>query len=148
MEAIDKSQVTRVTKKEVEAIDYIDYGLSNASKKAIASWASYTELENLIESVKNADISYFEGDEKIMDALFQDMRSSMPDKVNNQSVNARISALETKFHKLKSAVRIAKTPKAELISTIREFFISFSNFNLQMNKKLEKEAQDISKRNL
>lgn len=148
IETIEESQVTRITKKDIENLDYIEYGLSTASKKAVASWASYAELETLIESIKNADISYFEGDEKIMAALIQDLRDTTPEKVNNQSITARITALETKFHKLKSAVRISKTSKTELVSTIKEFFISFSNLNLQMNKKLEKEAQDISKTNL
>ena len=148
IENIEASQVTRITKNDIENLDYIEYGLSKASKKAVASWASYKELDNLILSVKNADISYFEGDEKIISALIQDLKSTIPEKVDNQSITARISALETKFHKLESAVRISKTPKAALISTIKEFFISFSNLNLQMNKKLEKEAQDISKVNL
>ncbi len=148
IENIEETQVTRITKNDIENLDYIEYGLSKGSKKAVASWASYTEVETLIESIKNADISYFEGDQKIMTALIQDLRSTIPEKMNNQSITARISALETKFHKLKSAVRISKTSKTELISTIREFFISFSNLNLQMNKKLEKEAQDISKTNL
>jgi len=148
IETIEEPQVTRITQSDIENLDYIEYVLSAASKKAVANWASYTELENLIESIKNADISYFEGDEKIITALIQDLRSTIPEKVNNQSVTARISALETKFHKLESAVRISKTPKTELISTIKEFFISFSNLNLQMNKKLEKDAQDISKGNL
>jgi hypothetical protein len=148
IETIEESQVTRITKSDIENLDYIEYGLSTASKKAVANWASYKELETLIESIKNADISYFEGDEKIMTALIQDLRSTIPEKVDNQSITARISALETKFHKLKSAVRISKTSNTELIATIKEFFISFSNLNLQMNKKLEKEAQDISKGNL
>jgi len=140
--------VSRITKNDIESLDYADYGLSNTSKKAVNNWASYTELETLIESIKNGDLLYFENDDEILTAFIADLRSTVPDKVGNESVNARLTALETKFLKLKSAVKIRQTTKAELLATIHEFLEAGSNLNLQMNKKFEKEAQDISKNDL
>ncbi len=148
LEEVEASQVLRVTKKEVESIRYLDYGLNSATKKAVVNWATYSELETLITSIRSADLSYFEGDNKIMQALIKDLKATIPENVSSQSIIARITALETKFYKLKSAVQITNTPKKELLEAVKEFLQACSNLNLQMNKKLEKEAQNISKSNL
>jgi len=139
LENTEVKQVSRITKKEVEAIKYLDYGLSSATKKAVDRWINYAELESIIESIKNGDLSYFKGDEKVISTFMKELKSDVPAKIKSQSIAARIIALETKFLKLKSAVQINNTPKAELLSTIKEFLQACSNLNLQMNKKLEKE---------
>lgn len=148
LESSEIIQTQRITKQEIEAIDFLDYGLSSPTKRAVANWSSYSELESLIESIKNGSLSYFESDQEIITVFIKELKSGAPEKITNQSVTARLTALETKFFKLKSAVNIASTPKTELISTIKEFFEACSNLNLQMNKKLEKDSQDISKTNL
>ncbi|RZV68314.1 MAG: hypothetical protein EX254_02120 [Flavobacteriaceae bacterium] len=144
----ETTQATRISKKDIESLSYADYGLSNASRKAVSSWASYGELEVLIQSINNADLLYFEGDEEVMTALIQDLKTTIPDNVSNESIIARITALETKFYKLKSAERLKTTTKDELLSSVMEFLEASSNLNLQVNKKFEKEAQDISKNQL
>lgn len=144
----ETSENTQLTKNDIEAIRYIDYGLSNSTKKAVSTWTGYSELETLIGSIKNGNLSYFEGDDEIMAAFIKDLKTNVPDQIDNQSIVARLTAFETKFYKLKSAVTIKTTTKEELISTIKEFFEACSNLNLQMNKKLEKEDQDISKTTL
>ncbi len=140
--------IVRITKKEVEDINYIEYGLSSTSKKRVSNWASYGELESQILSIKNGDLSYFKGDEKIIGALLKDLKATIPKNIFSESIMSRITAIETKLYKLKSAVKINQTPKNELLQSIKEFFVAFSNLNLQMNKKFEKEAQDISKSGL
>ena len=147
-ENIEQTKISRITKKDVEAIDYLDYGLSNATKKAMTTWTGYADLETLIKSIKSGNLSYFESDDEIINAFIKDLKSNVPEKITNQSIIVRITALETKFYKLKSAVKITTIPKKELIFTVKEFLEACSNLNLQMNKKLEKEAQNISKTNL
>jgi len=144
----EKTKTTRISKNDIEGLSYADYGLSNASRKAVDSWASFGELEVLIQSINNADLLYFEGDEEVMTAFIQDLKSTIPDNVSNESIIARIIALETKFYKLKSAERLKTTTKDELLSSVMEFLEASSNLNLQINKKFEKEAQDISKNQL
>lgn len=147
-ENTETTQVVRITKKEVEAIDFLDYGLSSTVKNAVIDWNNYTELQSLIASINNGDLSYFESDDEVMASFIKELKSGIPEKVKNQSVMARLTALETKFYKLKSAIKITNTLKEELTLSIKEFFEACSNLNLQMNKKLEKETQDISKPSL
>jgi len=148
VEVTQEIKTKRLTKKEIENITYTEYGLSSASKKGMTGWGSYKALEAQISKIKNADITYFEGDEEVIAAFISDLKSTIPEQVYSESVLARITALETKFYKLKSAVLIRQTPKEQLLENIQEFFVSFSNLNLQINKKFEKEAQDIYKSNL
>jgi hypothetical protein len=148
IENIEEIKTQRITKQEVEAIDFLDYGLSSATKKAVSDWMNFSELESIIESIKNGDLSYFESDKEILSTFIKELKSGVPEKVTSPSITARLTTLETKFYKLKSAVKITTTPKTELVSSIKEFFQAASNLNLQMNKKLEKEAQNIFKSNL
>lgn len=135
----------QLSKQDIEAIDYIDYDLSSTAKKATENWKNYTELQNLITSIKDTDLSYFQTDKEIHVSLFNDLISSIPDRIQSQPIEARIKTLQTKFFKFRSAVTLTTTTKQELTAVIKEFFISFSNLNLQINKKLEKESQDVSK---
>jgi len=54
-------------------------------------------------------------------------------------------ALETKIYKLESAISLSNTTTKTLMSSIKEVLVSFSNLNLQMNKKIERESQKIKK---
>ena len=49
------------------------------------------------------------------------------------------------IYKLQSITIISNGNKNDLYPVIKELLISFSNFNLQINKKFEKEAQNIQK---
>jgi len=138
----------KLSKKEIEAIDYVDYGLSDASKKAAKKWNTYSELEDIVQSIKSGDLSYFESDKEIHSSFNRDLRANLPIDIISQPIVVRLRALETKLFKLRSAVSLSTTSKDELLISIEEFLVAASNLNLQINKKLEKEAQDISKINL
>jgi len=151
-DSLDQDKTTanslQLSKNDVESIDYIDYGLSSASKKATIDWKNYSELETIISSIKTGDLSYFESDKEILKSFNLDLQASLPANINSQPIIVRLRSLETKLLKLRSAVSLSTTPKTELIITIKELLVAVSNLNLQINKKLEKEAQDISKTSL
>lgn len=65
--------------------------------------------------------------------------------MNSDATLARISALETHLYKLKSLANLESTSKDELLLTIKDFLISFSNFNFQMNQKIEADGINIAK---
>lgn len=140
---IEKNDL-KISKKDIETINYIEYDLSVSSKKALDSWKSYLEIQNLIELIKENDLSYFQSDKEIQQSLLNDLSNTIPDRIKSEAIEARVKVLKTKFFKLKSSVLISDS-KQEITTCIKEFFIAFSNLNLQINKKLEKEAQDILK---
>ena len=136
----------KLTAKDISKLKYLDFGVDDKVQPLIESWNEYTQLEDLILNVKNANLSYFKNDaKKNLQTLLKDLKEHMPDTINTPSVIARISVLETKLYKTESLSNLSTTKKEELANTIKELLVSFSNLNFQMNKKLEKDSQNIQK---
>ena len=114
-------------------------------QKVIGSWEKYTEFQKVILDVKVANLSFFRDNNEILTVLIDELKTTIPEMVNTPQVMARIIALETTLYKLESNVNLSNAKKETVISAVKEFLIAFSNLNLQMNKKLEKESQNIQK---
>lgn len=134
-----------ITKKEIENLRYNDYILSNDASNVAIDWQKYQELNTQIEYLKKADLSFFKNDITLMTAFINDFKAEIPNALKTNEINSRITALETKMLKLNSLLSLDNIPKNEQIEGVKEVFIAFSNLNLQINKKLEFEANNILK---
>jgi hypothetical protein len=132
---------------DISKIDYTEYVLDSKTKNATEPWLKYKEMEDVVMNVKQGDLSYFHDNdrENIMRNYFIALKKAIPDTLNTPAILSRILVLETKTHKLESISNLSTTTEIELNQTIKEFLVSFSNLNLQMNKKLEKDSQNIEK---
>ena len=142
---VDEKQSKTITKAEIENLKYNDYGLSTDAKKALNDWQKYQELNTQIEYLKTADLSFFKSDLTLISTFIIDFRTEIPKAVSTNEINSRITALETKMLKLNSLLLLDNIPKNEQLKGLKEVFVAFSNLNLQINKKLEFEANNISK---
>ncbi len=142
--AEDKQSKT-IIKSEVESLKYNDYRLSNDATKTVNDWQKYQELNTQIGYLKTADLSFFKSDITLITTFINDFKTEIPKAVNTNEINARITALETKMLKLNSLLLLDNITKNEQLEGLKEVFVSFSNLNLQINKKLEFEANNISK---
>jgi len=142
---IDKSQSKTITKKEIESLKYNDYGLSNDAIKVVNDWQKYQELNTQIGYLKAADLSFFKSDISLITTFINDFRTEIPKAMSTNQINSRITVLETKMLKLNSLLLLDNISKKEQLQGIKEVFVAFSNLNLQINKKLEFEANNISK---
>ncbi|MFG6685058.1 hypothetical protein ACGK9U_00640 [Mariniflexile sp. HNIBRBA6329] len=131
--------------KDISKIKYTDYILDTRVEEKITHWNYYKELHEVVNNVKKADLTYFKNNDKEIRELLINLKQSIPLEVNSASVMARITALETKLLKLESLSNLDTTSKTELLTTIKEFLVAFSNFNLQMNKKIENDNIIIEK---
>lgn len=134
-----------LTEKDISKLKYVEYTLDVKTENAIKDWLKYKDLEDIVDNVKKADLSYFNDNKKGIKTFLEELTKNIPDTVNTPSVTARITALETKLYKLESLANLQTTSKQELGETIREFLEAFSNLNFQMNKKLEKDSQKIER---
>jgi len=134
-----------ITKKEIENLKYNDYLLSSDATKAVIDWQKYQELNTQIDYLKAADLSFFKSDLTIITTFINDFRTEIPKKLSTNEIHSRITALETKMLKLNSLLLIDNISKNEQLEGMKEVFIAFSNLNLQINKKLEFEANNILK---
>ena len=145
---IDNSQEfsnVLVNKSDIENLKYVEFLADSKVKKQISDWEKYNELDRLVLDVKDANLSFFKGNKEIVNTLCEEFKSTIPENMNTPQVFSRIMALETKILKLESVVNLSKVEKEKALETIKEFLVAFSNLNLQMNKKIEKESQNIQK---
>jgi cysteinyl-tRNA synthetase len=133
----------KITESDISKLKFLEYGLDTKTEKEIQSWEKYKELEDITAKLKKGDLTFFKDNSEAIKTFLKDFKEKIPDTLNTPSVAARIIALETKLYKLESASNLSTTTKEELRVTIKEFLESLSNLNLQMNKKLEKDSQDI-----
>ena len=99
----------------------------------------------MVTKLKKGDLSYFKDNSEAIATFVKDLKGKVPDTINTSSVQARLTAFETKLYKLESVYNLPAYTKDELKTAIKEFLESLSNLNLQINKKLEKDSQHIEK---
>jgi len=147
--AISKSEQSSslITESDISKLKLLEYELDSKSENLIQSWEQYNELVSIISKLEKGNLLFFKNNKEVTTAFLKDLKEKIPDTVNTPSVSARIIALETKFLKLESCYNLSTTSKGELLQNIKEFLESFSNLNLQMNKKLEKDSQSIENPN-
>lgn len=144
-EATSNSFVEVVTKEDVQSLNYIDFVLDAKVERAISSWEKYSELQKIVLDIKDANLSFFRDNNEIIIALIEDLKTTLPEQVHSPHVEARILALETKLLKLESHANLSNAKKETVLMAIEEVLIAFSNLNLQMNKKIEKESQRVQR---
>lgn len=145
-DVVDSVQhVELINKQDVEKLKYVEFLPDAKVLKIIGNWDKYEELNLIVQDVKNANLSFFKANNEIVSTLTQELKTTVPERINSPQVMSRIIALETKIFKLESAVNLSKIDKDSTIESVKEFLVAFSNFNLQMNKKIEKESQNIQR---
>lgn len=143
-DAARENQTQDITEKDISEINYIEFTLDVKTEKAVENWEEYYTLQNAINNIKKADLSFFANAEDIKTTL-KSLKENIPDAVNAPSIIVRINAFETKLHKLESLYNLPTITKPEFISSIKEFFVSFSTLNFQLNKKIENDSRVIVK---
>ncbi|TYA74456.1 hypothetical protein [Seonamhaeicola marinus] len=134
-----------LTEKEVSKIDYDDFLLDEKTIEYTEYWDQYNELQTVLDNFKKADISFLIENNEVVTTTLKDLKQNIPEPLNTSSIIARINAFETKFLKLESLANLSSTSKEELIASIKDVLVAFSNFNLQMNKKVEFDHLNIEK---
>ena len=145
VETQEQIDAKTISQKDIESIRYDEYGLSSDSQKAVNDWQKFQELNIQIDLLKNGDLAFFSGDPLIIKTFLQELRTEMPKQLRTHEISARITALDTKAQKLNSLLRLANIDKQEKLNAIREFFVTTSNLNLQINKKFEFEKNNVLK---
>ena len=145
LETPEQIEARTISKKDIESIRYDEFWLSQDSQKAVNDWQKFQELNDQVDLLKKGDITYFSSDPLIVRTLLQELRTEMPKQLLTNEISARITALDTKTQKLNSLLRIDNINKEEKLQAIREFLVTISNLNLQINKKFEFEKNNVLK---
>ena len=136
---------SQITKEDISALKYDQFILDRKRQNSDKFWQKYTELDEIVLQVQQADFSFFKGNNEILNAFIKDLKESLPSEFDTPHIQARLVALETKMLKLEGVMNLSNPKKKEVLLVLRDFLSAFSNLNLQMNKKIERESQNIQK---
>ena len=136
---------TSITKADIEQLNYTEFILDTDSDKKIVGWLKYREMADRINELKNADLSFFKSDKKIVETLITEFEDTCPEDISNEAIHARILIVETMYLKLNNTVNMTTSSKSDIKKSITDLLEAFSNLNYQINKKFERDSQNIEK---
>ena len=136
---------SQITSKDIEALDFTDYMLNPSSQSKVADWEKLHELNTQAEFLKKGDLSFFAGSDSIVKVFMGEFKAEIPASVKTNVIKARVTALETKLLKLNGTSELDNISKDALLQDIKEFLEALANLNLQINKKFEKDANNVSR---
>jgi len=142
---IQEDTVSQITKEDISKLNFREFILDAKAEKSLESWQKYYELDNIINNVNQANLTFFKNNNEILIAFIDDLKATTPEVIDTPLIMARLVVLETKIFKLEGVVNLSNPKKKELLSVIKECLSAFSNLNLQINKKFEKDSQNIQK---
>lgn len=142
---VNQEQESKITLQDIAKFDYVEYALDDKTATIIQDWEEYKQLENFISEIKNGDFTFITDNEKAVKLAVEQFKDNIPKELKSPSIEARILVVETKLFKLESLYNLSSTSREELLSITKDFLTSFSNLNLQMNKKLEFDNRIIEK---
>ena len=138
-------EITVITASDIEALEYTEYVLSDLSKEAIRDWMKFQDLQVQINQLKSGNITFFENDKDILKELLNELKTSLPEQLNDPSIFSRIVALETSAYKLHDEAVFNKNDKTSLLNSLKEVLKAYSSLIFQLNKKFEKQIHNIQK---
>jgi len=142
---IEQNKSKEITEKDISKLKYLEYILDPKTESIVRDWAEYIQLDEVVANVKKGDLVYFINNRKVIQLFLKELKQNIPKALNSESILSRVLVLETKLLKLESLSNLTTTSKKELIDTIKEFLVSFSNLSFQMNKKIEFDSRSIEK---
>lgn len=143
MPAEDPEKNSVISAQDIEKLEYTDYVLSPDSKKAVLDWQKFNELQGHLELLKNGELSFFRDEKKIMEEFISELKSEQPSSVITPAIRSRMTVLETTLLRLQDLANLDNIKKTDLLESIKELLVADVNLKLQINKKFEKEAQQI-----
>ena len=132
-----------ITAEDIEKLNYTDYILSSDSQQAVLDWQKFQDLQGHIELLKNGDLSFFKVEKEIMAEFISELKAEQPPTVTAPAIRSRMTVLETTLLRLQDLANLDNIKKKDLLESIKELLVANVNLILQINKKFEKEAQQI-----
>lgn len=138
-------ETRQITNKDIEQIKFTEYVLSDLAERKTKDWIKFQNLLDQIEILKKGDVSFFKDDKAILQSFITDLKNEIPESLNATSIIVRLTVLETTMFKLDEILNLQNVTKQSILNNIKDVLIAQNNLILQINKKIEKESQNITK---
>ena len=117
--------------------------LSPEAKNITQQWSSLQELQNIIENLVKGDYSTFKEKDNYLKESIGELRKTLPEKLNINSITSRLLVLETNILQLESVLSESGLESKNKVVISNKSIESYYNFIYQINKIIEKELQII-----
>ncbi|WP_248724388.1 hypothetical protein [Seonamhaeicola sp. ML3] len=139
------SEAQQITEKDISKIDYTEFLLDEKSETYVSDWPEYKELSEELGNMRKGDFSYLIDNKEATKLTLENLKEEIPEVINSPAIQARMLAFETKFLKLESYYNLNAPSKEELLQLTKDVLVAFSYLNLQINKKVEFDNQNVNK---
>jgi hypothetical protein len=139
------TEAHKLTSTDIDKIKYTEYVLSDLAEQKTKDWLTFQNLQDYIEVFKKGDVSFIKDDKTILQSFITDLKNEIPESLNVTSIVVRLTVLETALLKLNEIFNLQNITKQSVLSNIKDVLIAHNNLLLQINKKVEKESQNIVK---
>lgn len=136
---------TKISSRDIAQMEFTEYALSDIAQNKTSNWQKFNELNEKIEILKTGDLSFFKNDKAILEGFITDLINEVPESLNDSSILVRLTVMKTVFLKLEGLASLSTAKKDEILDIIKDVLISYNNLVFQINKKFEKESQNIIK---
>lgn len=126
----------------IKDLKFTDYALSSEAEEVIVNWEKYKELAIQIEYLKEGDMSFFNGEESVLIDFLKAFTAQIPEDLETEPILSRVALVETMILKLNEDLSLSNMDSNKKLDSILEVLVSFSNLNLQIDKKLERDFYD------
>lgn len=130
---------------DIKNIKYTDYVLGNDASKLLIDWKKFQELNIQMGYLKEGDLSFFKNERLEVKSLFDSLKVGLPDTLATKPIISRFVVLETQALKLHNNLSMDNIAKATKLTSVEEVLVAFGHLNLQINKKLEFDANQYFK---
>lgn len=135
----------KINAKDIEKLSFTEYALSDLAITKTQDWPKFQELTTQIEILKKGDLTFFQEDKTLLETFITDLKKEIPEHLNKPSILVRLNVIETTAFKLEGITELGNLDKNTVLNYIKDILISYTNLIFQINKKLEKDSQNIIK---
>lgn len=117
--------------------------LSPEARKVAADWLAYITAKNEIEKLENKTGNEIMGSSNNLMQIMESLRSTLPDTLKTNAVEARTNVLLTKAHVLHQFSTKKQKDPDEIFAVANDLVVEFDNFKLQLNELFLKTPENF-----
>lgn len=140
LKTVEETTTTELTAQDINNLKYNDYVLDAKAQNLLIDWQRFQELNIQMGYLKQGDLNFFKNQQEEVQVLFDSLKVKIPKPINTKPIISRITVLETKALKLHTNLSLLNIEKATRLSSVKEVLVAYANLILQINKKIEYDA--------
>lgn len=113
------------------------------ARQVAGEWVAYATAQNEIQSLEESTGYEIMGSSKNLVQIMESLRTSLPDTLRSNAVEARLNVLYTKSQILQQLSNKKQKDPDEIFNVANDLVVEFDNFKLQLNELFLKTPENF-----